>query len=481
MKSIRTGVLAAAAAVSLAAVARGTDPASAFTFRASPPAKDFVPQAVVSGVGIMMPVIGRLTGGGGIVYVTTFEVSNWSATSVKVDYQFHGNDVKTGAAISVTGNLVNDGGSEMRSFSDLRFDDFIDTLVQKGSISSAAEADGVLGSMLLIFEGVSSANLASARSRFFSSQFGGTLGEAINGHVFSSSDSTAVAGAFIDSQTAAGDRLESAGSGAALTSVATPQLYSNIFLTNFGQYVSGTGFVPSDDMVTIAAFSSSTGQPIGSPLTVSIPTFTTVSTGLSALGVPAGSGPVIVLAKATSGHGIVLGVGAEVDVKTKDPSGFALNAVPPSSMGPTPVSGGDFGSLFAGTWTGSWMNTTFSTTGPISAVVTVNSAAKTYSAVVTIGGNVFGGSAPPPQTFSGSFSDTTGVTYSGTSSVFGDLSFTISPFGAIQGSAMNVPGPNVSSLTFSGSVTPTTITVSYTATLKAGGTASGTATLTHTH
>ncbi|MGH9443238.1 MAG: hypothetical protein ACRD16_13295, partial [Thermoanaerobaculia bacterium] len=383
---------------------------------------------------------------------------------VKVDFIFQGADVKTGAAISVAGIFVNDGGSMMRSFSDIRYDDFIDALVQKSAITTAQESDGVLGSMVLIYEGIATSNLASARARFFSSQFGGTIGVAVNGHPFTGTETTAVAGAFTDTRTLAN----------------TPQLYSNIFVTNFGKYVAGTGFVSSDDTVRISAFSSSTGQPLGTPLTVPIASFRTLSTSLSALGVPAGSGAVIVLAKATSGQGLLVGVGAEVDDATKDPSGFEMNAVPASSTGPTSAgTGGDLASQLAGNWTGNWTNNTFQTTGTVTLAITVNSSARTYSATVTLGGSVFGGSPPGPVTVAGNYSSSTGLSYSGHDALFGDLTFTISPAGAINGSATNIPGGNVSSLTFSGTATATTISITYTLTLNAGATATGVVSLTH--
>jgi hypothetical protein len=413
-----------------------------------------------SGIGLLMPVIGRLTGAGDILFTTTLDVSSFSPGPVTVDYKFQGADVKTGAAISFTGTFVNDGGTKMRSFSDVRFDDFIDSMVQRGWITAAQEADGVLGSMLIVFEGVSTPNLAAARARFFSSQSGGTIGVSLNGHVLTSNDGTAVAGAFADTRTIP----------------STPQLYSNIFLTNFGQF-NGSTFVSSDDTVKLTAFSSATGQPIGTPLTVTLPSFRTLSTSLSALGVPAGAGAVIVLAKATSGQGVLVGVGAEIDDATKDPSGFDLNPVPASSTGPTPA--GDLASQLAGNWIGTWNNTTFGSSGSAALAIVVNTSAKTYAVTLTLGGNVFGGSAPPAQTFSGSYTTASGATFTGHDSLFGDITFSITPAGVITGSATNVPSSNVSAVSFNGTASATTITINYSVTLKPSGTAAGTVTLTH--
>lgn len=422
--------------------------------------------AAAPGAGVLMPVIGRLFGSGNVLFTTTLDVANFTGSPVTVHFTFHGADVKTGAAISFLDNFANDGGSKIRAFSDVRIDDFIDAMEKKGSISAAQEADGVLGSMVIVFEGVDPNTAAgdqiAARARFFSSQFGGTIGVSLNGHPFTGRETTAVAGSFSDTRTIAN----------------TPQLYSNIFLSNFGQLSNGQ-FLSSNDTVKIQAFSSATGQPIGTPLTVSLPSFQTLSTSLSALGVPEGAGAVIVLAKATSGQGMLLGVGAEVDDGTKDPSGFDMNNVPASSTGPTPVSTGDLISQLAGNWSGTWTNNTFATSGSVTLAISVNSSARTYSITATLGGNVFGSSPPPPQTFSGTYSASTGISYSAHSDALGDFGFTISQAGAISGSATNIASPNVSSLTFSGTATPTTMSINYSLTLKAGGTAAGVASVTH--
>jgi hypothetical protein len=412
------------------------------------------------GLGVLMPVIGRLVGSGNTLFKTSLDVSNFSASPVAVAFRFRGVVLKTSAVIGFTGTFGNDGGT-LRAFSSVHFDDFIDAMVQAGPISAEQEGDGILGSMLIIFPGITSGGQGSARARFYSEQFGGTIGVTVNGHEFTGTETTALAGAFSDTRSIPG----------------TPQLYSNIFINNIGRFDAGTGqFNVSDDQVLISAFSAATGQPLGTPLSVPVHSFQTLSTGLSALGVPPGSGPVVVLAKATSGQGLLLGVGAEVDDVTKDPSGFAMSTVPPSSAGPVPT--GDLASQIAGNWTGTWNNTTFQSTGSAALAIATNTTAKTFSVTLTLGGNVFGGSAPPPQTFSGSYTTGAGVTFTGHDALFGDITFTLTPAGVLSGSATNVPSANVSAVTFSGTASAHAITILYTVTLKAGGSASGVVTLT---
>jgi hypothetical protein len=412
------------------------------------------------GLGVLMPVIGRLVGSGNTLFKTSLDVSNFSALPVAVAFRFRGVVLKTSAVIGFTGTFANAGGT-LRSFSSVHFDDFIDAMVQQGSISPEQESDGILGSMLIIFPGVTASGQGAARARFYSDGFGGTIGVTVNGHEFNGSETTALAGVFSDTTTISG----------------TPRLYSNIFIDNIGSYDAGTGlFSVSDDQVLLSAFSATTGEPIGTPISVTVRSFQTLSTGLAALGVPSGSGQVVVLARATSGHGLLLGLGAEVDDITRDPSGFAMSPVPPSSTGPTPT--GDLASQIAGNWTGTWNNATFQSTGSAALAVATNTTAKTFSAALTLAGNVFGGSAPPPQTFSGSCTTGAGVTFTGHDSLFGDITFTLTPAGVLSGSAMNVPGTTVSAVTFSGTASAHAITILYTVTLKAGGSASGVVTLT---
>ena len=429
--------------------------------------------ASASGIGVILPVVGRLVGSGNTLFTTSLDVSNLATFDTTVVFQFQGQDVRTSEAIVFDGRFENDeSGTLMRSFSDVHFDDFIASAEQQGEITSDQLADGVLGSMLILFDGVSTSGLGAARARFFSSQFGGTIGVAVNGHEFTGQETTAVAAAFADTRVAG-----AAPQGSSVS--ATPRLYSNIFVANLGKFNASTGqFSPSTDSVTFTAFSNDTGQKIGSPLTVTIATGQTISTSLSALGVPAGAGQVIVLGKATSGQGILLGVGAAIDATTTDPSGYAMSNVPANSTGPVQTGGGDLASELAGNWSGSWTNNTFQTTGPVSAAISVDTTAHTFSATITIGGNVFGGSAPPPFTASGSYSTSTGVSYSGHNGTFGDVTFTITPNGAVSGGATNIPSANVSALSFSGTATATTISINYTITLKAGGTATGVMTLT---
>ena len=165
-------------------------------------------------------------------------------------------------------------------------------------------------------------------------------------------------------------------------------------------------------------------------------------------------------------------------VKTyTNPQGTAFQPIQDTSAFTCAVSP----AAFAGNWSGQWNNNTFSTTGPASMVVSVNTVAQTLQATVTLGGNVLGGSAPPPQTFSGSYGGA-GVTITQSSPVFGNVTATIAPDGTITGSATNIPNASISRVDFTGTATPATITINYTITFSAaagGGRATGVMVLNH--
>lgn len=131
----------------------------------------------------------------------------------------------------------------------------------------------------------------------------------------------------------------------------------------------------------------------------------------------------------------------------------------------------------AGNWSGTWVNSTFATTGSVTMTVTIDTTAQSFSLTLNVNGNVFGGPDPAAETFTGNYT-TTGATLTRTSLVFGSVTATVTPDGAISGSAVTVPNPNIARLDFTGTITANTLTLNYTVTFTAGGTAVGTATLT---
>jgi len=124
-------------------------------------------------------------------------------------------------------------------------------------------------------------------------------------------------------------------------------------------------------------------------------------------------------------------------------------------------------------YAGTWHNTTFLTSGSASATLAVERVSGLLLVTLDLGGSVFGGTDPDPQMIRGALT-LSGATFSDTTPLFGPISATVSTFGLINGSAPSVPGANVSALTFDGSLNPgVSVNLSYTATLRPSGSASG--------
>ncbi len=132
-------------------------------------------------------------------------------------------------------------------------------------------------------------------------------------------------------------------------------------------------------------------------------------------------------------------------------------------------------------FTGAWHNLTFLTTGSASDTTLFERASTQVQTSLNLEGNVFGGGPSGSQAFVGAIAPDGTLTLSGTSAVFGNLSaiFDLNT-GQINGTATNVPSPNVSSMFFNGSVAGTggPIVLSYSLALKPSGTAQGSLTLT---
>lgn len=143
------------------------------------------------------------------------------------------------------------------------------------------------------------------------------------------------------------------------------------------------------------------------------------------------------------------------------------------ATGLTPVNA----SQFAGTYTGIWTNTTFGSTGTVSATVTVDEGAGTVSATIAVTGPVLGSAGVAPTNQQTAFTDA-GATFMGTLPVMGDVVATIDAGGNITASGTSVPNPGISSWDATGTLTATALNLSFTVTFTAGAPAAGTIALT---
>jgi hypothetical protein len=164
------------------------------------------------------------------------------------------------------------------------------------------------------------------------------------------------------------------------------------------------------------------------------------------------------------------------------PSNSAGHDRPSPSPSPSPSPTPDVAALasaFTGTYNGSWTNTTFNSTGPVTAVITLNPSDLTVTAALTIGGNVFGGSPPPPETFSGRLVDLSTLGFSGHSPTFGDFTVTSTGSGFVM-KAMNLPNQRIDHFEADGTFATGKISGTYTVFFKDGTTAVGNFALAHT-
>ena len=269
-------------------------------------------EAAACGLGVNLPLVGRLIGAGPTLYTSTLDVSNNATSSAQVDFYLDGSNATSGAALSASGTISSAGelvplgtGGSMRSRSNAHFDDFIEAAIQAGLLPSAVETDGFLGSVLFVFNGFSKSGQGSATVRFYSAYGGGTIGQALKGHEISSNEPRALIAAFRDSRGQAD----------------APQLYANMFVSNTGLTPSGS-LAAGSITVRLQAYANSSGQAIGTATNVTIGAGQTASISdvLHRLQVPSGEGTVLVTATATSGTAAIAGVAVEIDNTTKDGS-----------------------------------------------------------------------------------------------------------------------------------------------------------------
>lgn len=114
---------------------------------------------------------------------------------------------------------------------------------------------------------------------------------------------------------------------------------------------------------------------------------------------------------------------------------------------------------YAGSWTGTWNNTTFSSTGAASMTIAVDESAKTISVTIDLDGNVFGGSDPAAFLISGGYTNTA-ISFGGDSALFGSYTVSITPEGVVSGTLH--PNPTYfHSATITGTCTDTSINITY--------------------
>ncbi len=274
------------------------------------------PLAAASGLGVNVPVIGRVIGGGGVLFYTSIDISNNMAAAAQVDYYVDAVDQRKGATIVLTGSVTNaglvaQGAGTMRAQSNLHFDDFVDALRQAGLITADVRDDGVLGSLLVVFNGATKSGQGGVTARFANNFGGGTVGVSLRGREITTREPQSLVATVRETR---GNTTGAA------------QLYGNLFVNNMG--IATNGVDPAGSVVVqVSAVGNTSGQPAGTPLNVTIGSGQTVSLGqiLNQLQVPAGADDTyLVYVKVTSGSAAIQGLISQVDATTKDGSAFEM-------------------------------------------------------------------------------------------------------------------------------------------------------------
>lgn len=269
------------------------------------------------GLSINLPLVGRVAGSGGVLFATSVDVSNNSTTPVRVDFYFDGRDVANGELVSIAGSLgdpilVQRGGSALQPMSSAHFEDFISALVDANLLASSVRDDGVQGSVLFVFNGFSKSGQGAVTARFYNAFGGGNVGVAIGGHEIAAGEPQKLAVTALDTTGTA--------SGA--------QVYPNLFINNTALAPDGTT-AHGDVSVQISAVSTATHQPVGTPITLTIPAgqTATVNHVFQSLGIApdAKTTALLVYASVTSGAAAIEGLISEVDTVTKDGSAFVMS------------------------------------------------------------------------------------------------------------------------------------------------------------
>lgn len=273
-------------------------------------------EAIARGIGLNLPLAARLTGAGNVLYTTSIDVSNHTATNARVDFYFDGINLRTQQTITITG-MVTDAGLRRRESGTLRarssahFEDFVAAMAAAQLLPADAVNDGVLGSVLFVFDGFAKAGQGSVIARFKNTHGGGTVGVSLSAREVTAGEPQRLVAVVRDSR--------GNGEGEA-------EVYPNLFVNNMG--LTPAGQATNDTVsVELTANSSRTGESIGVPLLLTIPAGQTagINSVLHSLEVSSEERSVLVTVRVTSGNAAIQGIVSQVDAVTGDGSVFEMS------------------------------------------------------------------------------------------------------------------------------------------------------------
>ena len=261
---------------------------------------------LANGLSLNVPLVGRVSGGGGVLYRTSLDLSNNRTFQTVVDFYFDGRD-NEGGVVTATGSINNNGVAPLgegtlRGNTNVHFDDFIQSLVEAGFVTAAQRDRGIIGSVLLVFDSFAARGDASATARFYNAFEGGFVGVSISGREITTDESTAVTGFVHDTRGSASGQKQ----------------YNNIFLNNTGFTPSGA--VAGPVIVELRAVSANTGTPIGRAISVDIAAGHTATISDVSGALLIGGEPAIVTARVTTGDAAIHGLVNTLDNISRDGS-----------------------------------------------------------------------------------------------------------------------------------------------------------------
>ena len=129
-------------------------------------------------------------------------------------------------------------------------------------------------------------------------------------------------------------------------------------------------------------------------------------------------------------------------------------------------------SAFEGNWVGQWVNTSFGSTGAITATLTMDLATLEAILLIDVDGTVLGAPDPMPTTIVAPIGSTS-IEVDYDAPLHGPIRLTLVP-GAFDVASVTVPAQGIGAWTYTGTNTDTTHTATFTVTFSGGGGAQGT-------
>jgi hypothetical protein len=273
-------------------------------------------QGIAAGLGVNVPLVGRLVGGGNTLYISTVDVTNNTATDAQVDFYLDGQDLASGAAISrvgsisSSGTLVAQGAGGSCGTARTRTSRTSSTRWCRPAASRLRRVGRLHRLRPLRLQRLHEAR-PGLRHRALLQLLRRRLDRAV-------AERARHRGGRVAGRRCGLSRLPVPVGGAAALRQPVHQQH--------GTDSAGAG-TSGSVTVRLQAYANSTGNPIGTAvdLTIGAGQTASVSDVLHRLGIPAGEDTILVTATVTSGSAAIAGAAVQIDQTTKDGSVVEMN------------------------------------------------------------------------------------------------------------------------------------------------------------